>query len=66
MKTAVTIINTEQTGMDNYKDVFITKVFEDHNTLLEIKTWIKSVGKIKSVEAEDISLASVTISDVDK
>lgn len=63
MKTAVTLIETVQTGMDNYKDIRITKVFEDSATILEIKQWIKSKAKSK-IEVEDISLAVVDISDV--
>ena len=63
MKTAVTLIETVQTGMDNYKDLRTTKVFEDSATLLEIKQWIKSKSKSK-IEVEDISLACVDISDV--
>ena len=63
MKTAVTIIETVQTGMDSYKDLRTTKVFEDSTTLLEIKQWIKSKAKSK-IEVEDISLACVDISDV--
>lgn len=63
MKTGVTLIDTVQTGMDNYKDLRTTKVFEDSATLLEIKQWIKSKSKLK-IEVEDISLACVDISDV--
>lgn len=63
MKTAVTLIETVQTGMDSYKDLRTTKVFEDNATLLDIKQWIKSKLKSK-IEVEDISLACVDISDV--
>ena len=63
METAVTIIETVQTGMDSYKDLRTTKVFEDSATLLEIKQWIKLKAKSK-IEVEDISLACVDISDV--
>jgi hypothetical protein len=63
MKTAVTLIETVQTGMDSYKDLRTTKVFEDSVTLLEIKQWIKSKAKLK-IEVEDVSLACVDISDV--
>ena len=63
MKTAVTLIETVQTGMDSYKDLRTTKVFEDSTTLLEIKQWIKSKANSK-IEVEDISLACVDISDV--
>ena len=56
MKTAVTVIQTIQTGMDNYKDLKKTKVFEDNATLLEIKQWAKEAMNVKKVEVEDISL----------
>lgn len=65
MKTAVTIIKFTQTGIDNYKDVKETKVFDDNATLLEIKQWIHSRKDDKGkIEASEISLATVDISDV--
>ena len=64
MKTAVTVINTVQTGMDNYKDVRTTKYFDDSATLFEIKEWIKFKGRLQ-IETKDVSLASVEISDVE-
>lgn len=63
MKTAVTLTETVQTGIDSYKDSRITKVFEDSATIFEIKQWIKSKTKTK-IEVEDISLACIDISDV--
>ena len=63
MKTAITLIETVQTGMDSYKDVRTTKVFEDSATLLDIKHWVKSKAKSK-INIEDISLSCVDISDV--
>ena len=65
MKTAVTVIQTIQTGMDNYKDLKKTKVFEDNATLLEIKQWVKEAMNAEKVEVEDISLGSLDFSDVD-
>lgn len=64
-KTAVTVIQTVQTGIDNYKDLKKTKVFEDNATLLEIKQWAKEAMNLKKVEVEDISLGSLDFSDVD-
>lgn len=63
MKTAVTVINTVQTGMDNYKDVRTTKIFSDESTLLEIKQWIKEKNGFKD-DVTRISLSAVEISDV--
>jgi hypothetical protein len=65
MKTAVTVIETVQTGMDNYKDLKKTKVFDDSTTLLEIKQWAKEAMNVTKVEVEDISLGSLDFSDVD-
>lgn len=65
MKTAVTVINTIQVSMDEYKDVRTTKVFDDNQRLIDIKTWIqKTVSDYKNTEISNISLSSVTISDV--
>ncbi len=65
MKTAVTVIQTIQTGMDSYKDLKKTKVFEDNATLLEIKQWAKEAMNAEKVEVEDISLGCLDFSDVD-
>ena len=37
MKTAVTVIDTVQVSMDEYKDIKTTKVFDDESTIKEIK-----------------------------
>ncbi len=63
MKTAVRIIQFVQTGMDNYKDVKETKVFDDSTTLLEIKQWIHTKSKAK-IDVSEISLATADFSDV--
>lgn len=63
MKTAVTVINTIQTGMDNYKDLKITKVFDDSATLQDIKEWAKASMKFKG-DSKDISLGCLDFSDV--
>ena len=64
MKTGITVINTHQVGMEEFKDVKTTKVFDDKSTLEEIKIWIHGATKSKK-DITDISLASVDISDVD-
>ena len=66
MKTGVTVVDCIQTGMDNYKDVKITKAFDDSTTLLDIKIWIKNTLKITGKEAYNISLASYDISDIEE
>lgn len=63
MKTAVTVINTIQTGMDNWKDVRTTKTFNDNSTIRDIKTWINEQFKSEKI-VHEIGLASVDISDV--
>ena len=40
MKTAVTVINAVQIGMDEYRDLKTTKIFDDNTTIGEIKDWI--------------------------
>ena len=65
MKTGITVINTEQTGMNEYKDVKTTKIFDDGCTLLQIKYWIKSATKAKCADTE-MSLAYVDITDIDE
>jgi len=63
MRTAVTVINTIQTGADSYKDLKITKIFEDEVTLGDIKSWANRILKYKG-DTEDISLGSLDFSDV--
>jgi len=65
MKTAVTIINTIQTGMDSYNDYRITKVFTDDQSIRDIKEWIKFNQDLR-IPVEDVSLACVDISDFDE
>ena len=64
MKTAVTLTRTIQIGIENFKDVCETKVFEDSCTLLEIKKWVKDSVKDKKTNIEDISLCPLIFSDV--
>jgi hypothetical protein len=64
MKTGITITDTIQIGMDEFKDIKKTKVFDDNTTLLEIKEWIKSESPFTKVPINEISLSSVTVSDV--
>ena len=63
MRTAVTVINTIQTGADSYKDLKITKIFEDEVTLGDIKSWANRILKYKG-DTEDINLGSLDFSDV--
>lgn len=63
MKTGVTVTNTVQISMDEYKDVKTTKVFDDDATIKDIKTWIIEATKSKS-KIEDIGLSFVEISNV--
>ena len=63
MKTAVTVVFNIQTGMDNYKDVKKSKVFDDNTTLFEIKQWIHGMYK-STTSVSEISLATADFSDV--
>lgn len=65
MKTAVTVVNTIQVSMDEYKDVRITKVFDDNQRLIDIKNWVKvTCPTHKNIEVSNISLSAVTFSDI--
>jgi hypothetical protein len=61
MKTGITIIRTVQTGMDSYKDIRTTKIFNDDCTILEIKQWISNNSQMA---IEDVRISAVEISDM--
>ena len=63
MKTAVTVIDTVQVSMDEYKDIKTTKVFDDESTIKEIKEWVIFQNKLK-VGVDEIRLSAIGISDV--
>ena len=63
METAVTVINTVQIGMDEYADTRTTKVFNDNNTISEIKEFIRLELNLKRPISE-IGISSIFISDV--
>lgn len=44
MKVAVTVTRTEQISVDDYKDHYYTKVFEDTATIAEINAWCNTFG----------------------
>tara|TARA_R110002020_G_C15840951_1_gene735159 strand:+ start:417 stop:596 length:180 start_codon:yes stop_codon:yes gene_type:complete len=45
MKTAVTVTNCVQIGIETWRDVCTTKVFDENATLGEIDQWVKSIDK---------------------
>jgi hypothetical protein len=61
MKTGITIIRTVQTGIDSYKDIRTTKIFNDDSTILEIKQWISNNSQMA---IEDVRISAVEISDM--
>ena len=63
MKTAVTVINTVQIGMDEYRDLKTTKIFDDNTTIGEIKDWIIKERKLK-LERDKIGISGTDLSDV--
>lgn len=63
MKTAVTVINTVQVGIDEYKDLKTTKIFDDDTTIGEIKDWIIKERKLK-LERDKIGISGTDFSDV--
>lgn len=63
MKTAITIINTVQTGIDSWLDFKTTKVFDDDTKIGEIKEWIGRELELEC-DIDEIGLSSNIISDV--
>ena len=63
MKTAVTVINPVQVGMDEYRNIKTTKIFNDFTTIGEIKDWIIKEQKLK-LERNRIGLSGIDFSDV--
>ena len=63
MKTAITVVKTEQQSMDSYADVRTTKVFDDNSTIGEIKDWIIATLKIKK-DRQYLGLSGTEISDL--
>ena len=64
MKTAVTVINTRQVSMDEFRDFKTTKVFDDNSTIGEIKDWIIKATDGCTKKREHIGLSGVDISNV--
>lgn len=63
MKTAVTVIRTVQVGMEEYRDLKTTKIFDDDSIIGEIKDWIIKEGKLKA-SRDKVGLSAIDISDV--
>jgi hypothetical protein len=54
---AVTVVNTVQISMDEYRDFRTTKVFRKSATIKEIEDWAKTISPkadILSVQLSDI------------
>ena len=64
MKTAITTITTVQVGIDMYRDIKSTKIFDDDATIGEIKDWIIESEQIKTQTKDQIGLSGVIISNV--
>ena len=65
MKTAVTVINTVQISMDEYRDVKTTKIFDDNSTIGEIKDWIVKASMNQKLERDKIGISGTDFSDVE-
>jgi hypothetical protein len=65
MKTVITVTNTVQWSMDEYRDVKTSKTFTDESTIGEIKDWMIKAGKIKNVR-EKVGLSGTEISDLEE
>lgn len=63
MKTAVTVINTVQVSMDEYRNLKTTKTFDDNTTIGEIKDWIIRAQSLR-LERDKIGISGIDFSDV--
>lgn len=63
MKTAVTVINAVQVSVDEYRDIKVTKIFDDNATLGEIKDWVIKERKIK-LERDKVGISGTDFSDI--
>lgn len=63
MKTAVTVVKTEQISIDDYRDYKYTRVFDDSATILEIKQWMIVQLGIKAM-VDEFSLSNGDISNI--
>lgn len=55
MKTAITVLTTKQIGIETWKDISTTKVFDSSATLQEIINWIKTIDKGANLSSCKIS-----------
>ena len=51
MKTAVTVTTCVQIGIETWRDVCTTKVFDENATLGEIDKWVKALIKLHHYQA---------------
>ena len=49
METAVTVTTCVQIGIETWRDVCTTKVFDENATLGDIDKWIRSLDKTMSL-----------------
>ena len=56
MKIAVTVTVCQQIGMETWKDIHTTKVFEENSTIKDIDNWIKTIDKTATFVSVKISL----------
>lgn len=63
MKTAVTVIDTVQVGIDEYRNLKTTKIFDDDTTIGEIKDWIIKERNLK-LERDKIGISGTDFSNV--
>jgi len=59
MKTAVIVTKCVQIGIDTWRDVSRTKVFDETATLKKIQEWVHTIDK-------SASLSAVQFSDIDE
>ncbi len=57
-KVAVTVITCIQIGMDTWKDVGTTKVFDQNSSIGDILIWARTIG------GKSASMSTIKITDV--
>lgn len=51
MKTAVTVTTCVQIGIETWRDICTTMIFDENSTLGEIDEWVKSIDKTITLSA---------------
>lgn len=55
MKIAITVTQCRQIGIDTWKDLHTTKVFDEGATIKEINEWIQTIDKTWTIANATVS-----------